>query len=255
MKGDRLRGSSLLGRPRAMFFAWRFTARRLRVKPVRRPLSSSWSLGSNRLALRPPGQGGASYVGQLCRAESILLLSIALVLISTLPWVEVWFDGIDRAAIWHRRAAITGLCSLFLTSCCRRVPYGWIRETLGVVGALGLLALVVWTVPRWRSVFHASSGPPSSPCGPPRASPRACSARRLRAMADLPPPDRRIRRDRVRPRDSRCDALPRSARAAVDLRHDRRYRARVLPISRVPCPSFRRAPRLPGRARRASTTG
>ena len=41
------------------------------------------------VALRPLGQGGTSYVGQLSGAESILLLSIALVLISTLPWVEV----------------------------------------------------------------------------------------------------------------------------------------------------------------------
>jgi len=107
------------------------------------------------LALRPPGQGGASYVGQLCGAESILLLSIALVLISTLPWVEVWFDGIDRAAIWHRRAAITGVVLLvphILLS--KSSPTGGSGKSLGVVGALGLLALVVWAiVPRWRSVL------------------------------------------------------------------------------------------------------
>jgi predicted ferric reductase len=29
----------------------------------------------------------------------VLLMSVALVLISTLPWVEGWFDGIDRAAV------------------------------------------------------------------------------------------------------------------------------------------------------------
>ena len=138
-----------------MFFAWRFTARRLRVKPVRRPLSSSWSLGEQFGSRSAPGQGGASYVGQLCGAESILLLSIALVLISTLPWVEVWFDGIDRAAIWHRRAAITGVVLLvphILLS--NSSPTGGSGKSLGVVGALGLLALVVWAiVPRWRSVL------------------------------------------------------------------------------------------------------
>ena len=48
---------------------------------------------------RPAGQPTGTFVGQLLGAESILLLSIGLVLISTLPWVEVWFDGIDRAAI------------------------------------------------------------------------------------------------------------------------------------------------------------
>ena len=61
---------------------------------------------------RPGGESTASYLGQVLGAESILLLSIGLVLISTLPWVEEWFDGIDRAAIWHRRVAIAGLLLL-----------------------------------------------------------------------------------------------------------------------------------------------
>src|SRR5260221_14384613 len=56
-------------------------------------------------AARPAGQPTVSYVGQFLGAEAVLLLSIGLVLISTLPWVETWFDGIDHAAIWHRRGA------------------------------------------------------------------------------------------------------------------------------------------------------
>jgi hypothetical protein len=56
-------------------------------------------------AAEPPGQPATAYLGQFFGAESVLLLSIALVLISTLPWVEGVFDGIDRAAIWHRPAA------------------------------------------------------------------------------------------------------------------------------------------------------
>ena len=63
-------------------------------------------------AVRPAGQPAASYVGQFFGAESVLLLSIGPVLISTLPWVESWFDGIDRSAIWHRRVAITGVVLL-----------------------------------------------------------------------------------------------------------------------------------------------
>src|SRR5260370_29602339 len=58
-------------------------------------------------AVEPPGQPATAYLGQFFGAESVLLLSIALVLISTLPWVEGVFDGIDRAAIWHRRVALT----------------------------------------------------------------------------------------------------------------------------------------------------
>src|SRR5258708_15081029 len=63
-------------------------------------------------AAEPPGQPATAYLGQFFGAESVLLLSIALVLISTLPWVEGVFDGIDRAAIWHRRVALTGVVLL-----------------------------------------------------------------------------------------------------------------------------------------------
>src|SRR5690349_15614331 len=64
------------------------------------------------LVARPGGESSASYLGQLVGAEAVLLLSIGLVLISTLPLVETYFDGIDRAAIWHRRVAIAGLALL-----------------------------------------------------------------------------------------------------------------------------------------------
>ena len=104
---------------------------------------------------RPAGQPTGSYIGQLLGAESILLLSIALVLISTLPWVEVWFDGIDRAAIWHRRVAIAGLVLLAPHILLSSNPEGGtaLGGPLGVIGALGLLGLVLWAIlPRWRSV-------------------------------------------------------------------------------------------------------
>lgn len=97
----------------------------------------------------------ASYVGQLIGAESILLMSVGLVLISTLPWVEVWFDGIDKAAIWHRRVAIIGVVLLLphiLISKGGRGP--WWSGPAGIVATVGLAALVVWAVlPRWRSVL------------------------------------------------------------------------------------------------------
>src|SRR3954469_3806693 len=43
---------------------------------------------------RPGGESATSYFGQLLGAESVLLLSIGLVLISMLPVVEEYFDGI-----------------------------------------------------------------------------------------------------------------------------------------------------------------
>ncbi|HEX3826288.1 MAG TPA: hypothetical protein VHV82_03355 [Sporichthyaceae bacterium] len=107
------------------------------------------------LLARPSGVASGSFVGQLLGAESVLLLSIGLVLISTLPWVEEWFDGIDRAAIWHRRVAITGLLLLgphvLLASNRAGTTLG---APLGVIGLIGMVALAVWAIlPRWRSII------------------------------------------------------------------------------------------------------
>ena len=103
---------------------------------------------------RPQGEPTGPYVGQFVGAISILLLSAALVLISSLPWVEEWFDGIDRAAIWHRRMAITGLVLLAahipLSSSPIHSRWG---GPLGAIGAIGMVALALWAIlPRWQSV-------------------------------------------------------------------------------------------------------
>ena len=98
-----------------------------------------------------------SYVGQLVGAQAILLFSIALVLISTLPWVEVWFDGIDRAAIWHRRLAIAGVVLMLVhvvLSSGTADESNEVGTTLAILGATGLVALTVWAIlPRWRSIL------------------------------------------------------------------------------------------------------
>src|SRR3954454_16849821 len=103
---------------------------------------------------RPAGEPTGRYVGQLFGAESVLLLSIGLVLISTLPWIEQFFDGIDRAAIWHRRVAITGLVVLAPHVLLSSNPEGIaLGGPLGAIGAIGMVALALWAiVPRWRSV-------------------------------------------------------------------------------------------------------
>ena len=133
----------------------------LRSRPAARdvgPLTIAVLVAANALlwvAARPADEPWGSYAGQLLGAESILLLSIGLVLISTLPWVEVWFDGIDRAAIWHRRAAITGLVLLAPHILLSANPEGGaaLGGPLGAIGAIGMLALALWAIlPRWRSV-------------------------------------------------------------------------------------------------------
>src|SRR3954452_18097039 len=106
---------------------------------------------------RPADEPAGRYVGQLLGAECVLLLAIGLVLISTLPWIEVWFDGIDRAAIWHRRVAITGLVLLAPHILLSSNPDGTrLGGPLGAIGAVGLVTLALWAIlPRWPSVVPA----------------------------------------------------------------------------------------------------
>ena len=106
------------------------------------------------IVAQPSGEPTGRYVGQFLGAESVLLLSVGLVLISMLPWVEEWFDGIDRAAIWHRRVAITGLVLLAPHILMSSNPHGTaLGGPLGAIGAIGLVALAFWAIlPRWQSV-------------------------------------------------------------------------------------------------------
>jgi len=110
------------------------------------------------IVARPEGESTRSYVGQFLGVESVLLLSIGLVLISTLPWVEEWFDGIDRAAIWHRRVAIVGLAVLLPHVLLSSNPHGTgLGKPLGAIGAIGLVGLAVWAIlPRWQSVLPSA---------------------------------------------------------------------------------------------------
>lgn len=107
------------------------------------------------LLARPPGEPLLRHVGQLFGGESILFMSIALVLISTLPHVEQIFGGIDYAAIWHRRLAIAGTVLLLphveLASNPEATSLG---KTLAVPAAIGLSAMIVWAIlPRWRTML------------------------------------------------------------------------------------------------------
>ena len=101
-----------------------------------------------------PSDGSwSSFVGQLAGAEAVLLLSVAIVLISVLPWVEAWFDGIDHAAIWHRRFALVGLLLVVVPHTLLSVGKGQ-GKVLGGLGMAGLIALALWAVlPRWRAML------------------------------------------------------------------------------------------------------
>jgi predicted ferric reductase len=109
-------------------------------------------------AIVPTGQPLRTSLGQAAGAVAVLLMAQALVLVSTLPLVEPWFGGIDRAAIWHRRVAIAGtvLLPLHTMTAGNEAPSRF-GPGLGVVGMAGLAALVLWSVlPRWRSLLPAA---------------------------------------------------------------------------------------------------
>ena len=103
---------------------------------------------------QPTDPPAGSFVGQLLGAEGVLLLSLGLVLISTLRPVERFFDGVDKAAVWHRRVAIAGTVLIGIHIATTGNPNATqLGPTLGTVGIVGLAALVVWAIaPRWRSI-------------------------------------------------------------------------------------------------------
>lgn len=109
------------------------------------------------LFARPDGEPLGRFIGQLIGAESVLLMSVGLVLMSNLAWVEVGFDGMDRAVVWHRRVAMTGMVLLVPHIAMSSNPHPTsLGVPLAVAGTVGLAVLVVWAVlPRWRSVTPA----------------------------------------------------------------------------------------------------
>jgi predicted ferric reductase len=108
------------------------------------------------LVARPPNQPTGRYIGELCGAEAVLLLSCALVLATLLPAIERAFAGLDRVAIWHRRVATTAVLLLvphlvLVMSAPDRYATA-IGNGLGVVALLGLVVLSVWALaPRLRA--------------------------------------------------------------------------------------------------------
>jgi predicted ferric reductase len=107
---------------------------------------------------RPNDPQAGSFAGQLLGAEGVLLLSVGLILISTLRAVEKFFDGVDKAAVWHRRVAMVGTVLIGIHIATTGNPNATqLGPTLGTIGIVGLAALVLWAIaPRWRSILPGS---------------------------------------------------------------------------------------------------
>ena len=112
------------------------------------------------LLARPSGQPLDRFLGELCGAEAVLLFSCSLVLVTVLAPIERVFGGLDRAAVWHRRAAVAGVLLLIphvvlATSAPGRYATS-LGRALGDIALVGLIVLAVWALApslraaRWR---------------------------------------------------------------------------------------------------------
>jgi predicted ferric reductase len=108
------------------------------------------------IAARPSGQPTLRFAAEVCGAEALLLLSCTLVLAMLLTPIERAFGGLDRVAVWHRRAATAAVILLvphaaFVGS--THDPYETtLGHGLGDVALVGILVLSVWALaPRLRA--------------------------------------------------------------------------------------------------------
>src|SRR5690348_8680108 len=99
---------------------------------------------------RPGGQPLGRFLGELCGAEAVLLFSCSLVLATVLTPIERAFGGLDRVAVWHRRAAVAGVLLLIphvalVSSASDRYATS-LGHALGDIALIGLLVLSVWAL-------------------------------------------------------------------------------------------------------------
>jgi predicted ferric reductase len=102
------------------------------------------------LAARPGGEPGRRFFGELCGAEAVVLFSCALVLTTLLRPIESAFGGLDRVAVWHRRASVAGMLLLIphlalVTSPPDRYATSF-GKGLGDVAVAGLTILALWAL-------------------------------------------------------------------------------------------------------------
>lgn len=107
---------------------------------------------------RPPGFGNNYVGGELAGVTAIYLYSATLLLATRARWLEPSFGGLDRMYLWHKRCAIVATSLL--------IPHAVITGpgpdpasnhtglTLGVVSLVGLLALVIVSIPRTGRILR-----------------------------------------------------------------------------------------------------
>lgn len=109
--------------------------------------------------LRPHDVSTAYFLGEFAGVGAVYLMSWTLVLATRLTWLEQWFGGLDGMYFWHKQYALFSMLLIvphvFVTGHAGRdvtpeqaARFVQIGHALGVVSALGLLALVAVSLAR-----------------------------------------------------------------------------------------------------------
>lgn len=101
---------------------------------------------------RQPRPLDGPFWGEVAGVVAVYLLSWSLVLAVRARMLEPWFGGLDRMYLWHRRTAVVGFVLLLPHKVLSRPASGQalspLGNVLGVVALIGLVLLVVVSLPR-----------------------------------------------------------------------------------------------------------
>jgi len=109
---------------------------------------------------RPGGFAATYFYGELAGVLGICLLSCSLLLATRARWMERWFGGLDRVYLWHKRTAIAAVPLLLphalITGRPPHTTPSRFGLALGVASMVGLLGLIVISLPRIGRLLHVS---------------------------------------------------------------------------------------------------
>ncbi|HEY0814687.1 MAG TPA: ferredoxin reductase family protein [Pseudonocardia sp.] len=109
---------------------------------------------------RPGGLADAYFWGEVAGVEAIYVMCCSLLVATRARVLEPWFGGLDRMYLWHKRTAIAGVALLvphkLLLDAAPDEQAGPLGLALGVGSAIGLIVLVVVSVPRAARLLRLS---------------------------------------------------------------------------------------------------
>src|SRR5260370_28051588 len=109
---------------------------------------------------RPVTLPGRYKWGELAGVMAVYLLTWSLLLATRARWLEQWFGGLARMYLWHKRAAIAGtllvLPHFIVTGAAPGRPANTAGLALGVISLLGIIGLVVISLPRAARILRLS---------------------------------------------------------------------------------------------------